>query len=241
MLRPDLPFSLRLCLAAGLLLLSGATAWPATIGDGGQMVAVTEFSYTAGPEETSPTARALALFGAKYEAVVECADKLTAEGLLEAEAGRKKAILCLVADAIRPQLLTQSADVAHRVYTVKLRSICTLADYVKAEIRNESLDKEEGHFTLKEDLEPVMAPAITPALELSRAYRYIVHERWRMAIIYLEHLESKYPHWGPLYLAKATAFLGIHERARAVSSMASACHLGVQEACAKIDLVDSKE
>jgi hypothetical protein len=231
----------RLYLSVGLLLLCGPTAWPAANDNDGQMATVTEFSYTAGPEEMSPTARALALFGAKYQAVVQCAAQLTAAGLLEADAGRKKAILCLVADAMRPQLLTQSADAANRTYTVKLRSVCTLADFVKAEIRNESLDKEEMHFSLKEDLEPVMRPAIAPALELSRAYRYIGHARWRMAIIYLARLETKYPHWGPLYLAKATAFLGIHERERAVSSMASACHLGVQEACSKIDLVDSKD
>jgi hypothetical protein len=228
-------------LSVWLPLFCGANAWPADNGNDGQMVAEVEFSYTAGPDEKPGTARALALFGAKYKAVVQCSDRLAEEGLLGADAGRKKAILCLVADAMRPQLLTQSIDAANHTYTVKLRCICTLADYVKAEIRNQLLDKKELHLSLKEEMEPVMSPALAPALELARAYRYIRREHWRMAIIYLEHLEAKYPYWGPLYLAKATAFLGIHERERAVSAMASACHLGDQEACSKIDLVDVRD
>jgi hypothetical protein len=228
-------------LAVWLLFFPRAAVWPAVNEKEGQMASVTEFSYTAGAGDTPSTARALALFGAKYEAVVRCADQLIEKGLLKADASRKKAIFCLVADAMQPQLLAQSVDESSRTYTVELRSVCTLADYVKAEIRNKALDEKEMRFSLKEEMEPAISPASAPALELSRAYRYIGHERWRMAIIYLAHLEAKYPHWGPLYLAKATAFRGIHERERAVSAMASACHLGVQEACSQIDLVDPKE
>jgi hypothetical protein len=74
-------------------------------------------------------------------------------------------------------------------------------------------------------------PTIAPARELSRAYRYIRKHHWRMAIIYLDHLEKKYPHWGTLFLAKAMAYLGMHETDRAISALSSACYLGDQEAC----------
>jgi hypothetical protein len=59
-----------------------------------------------------------------------------------------------------------------------------------------------------------------------------------MAIIYMDHLETKYPHWGGLQLAKAKAYLGMHETEKALSTLKSACYLGKQEACLMINLLD---
>ncbi len=224
-----------------LVLLGAATAWPTTGDPDRQMETVTGFSYTAGPNEAPETARALALYGAKHKAVVQSADQLVNEGLLQVTAAQKMAIFCLVADAMPTTLLEQSVDLASRTYTVKIKSVLTLADYVKAEIRNASLDKEEMHFSLKEEMEPAMSPSVAPALELSRAYRYISNQHWRMAIIYMDHLEAKYPHWGALQLAKATAYLGMNEEDRALSALTSACYLGVREACLRINGLDPSD
>jgi hypothetical protein len=97
------------------------------------------------------------------------------------------------------------------------------------------------HFSLQEEMEPVVSSTIAPARELSRAYRYIRKHHWRMAIIYLDHLEKKYPHWGTLFLAKAMAYLGMHETDRAISALSSACYLGDQEACLKINELDPSD
>ena len=203
-----------------------------------QMETVTAFSYAAGSGETHETAAALALYGAKHKPVVMAAGRLAEAGLLNAEANRKMAIYCLVADGMRPDVIEQSVDAGSRTYTVKIRSVLSLTDYVKADIRNQSLEKEEMHLSLKEEMEPAVPTGIAPALELSRAYRYIANDHWRMAIIYMDHLETKYPHWGALQLAKATAYLGMHEQERALSALHSACYLGVEEACLKINGLD---
>jgi hypothetical protein len=229
------------CLTVSLLFFGGGQAWPRVNTSDRQIQAVSGFSYTATPDETAEKAQSLALFGAKYKAVVRCADQLVKEGLLQSDDKRNMAIFCLVADTMQPHVIEQSLDTDSHTYTVKINSTLSLTDYVKAEIRNEALDKEEIHFSLKEELEPSMSPDIAPALELSRTYRYISHDHWRMAIIYMDHLENKYPRWGALHLAKATAFLGMHENGRALNELSSACYLGTQEACLEFDTLDPPE
>lgn len=206
--------------------------------NGQAITTITEFSYATGPDESRETARALALFGAKQKAVSIGAERLVAEGLLAEHINHRKEILCLVNDAAPYSLLESSFDKGSHTFTIKIRADLSLADFVKAEIRNEDLDRQERHFSLKEEMEPTVSSAINPALELSRAYRYIHNGRWRMAIIYMDHLETKYPHWGGLQLAKATAFMGMHETEKALSTLRSACYLGTQEACLKINLLD---
>jgi hypothetical protein len=233
-------------LLAGCLvvLMPGLHSGPALAGEGTgdrPMAIVTDCSYTAGLNETSETALALALYCAKQEAVAMSADRLTNEGLLRGDADRKMEIFCLVADDLQPELLEKSVDDQTRTYTVKIKSSLSLTDFVKAGIRNDTLEKEETNFSLKEELEPVVDPAISPALELSRAYRYIRNRHWRMAIIYMDHLEKKYPRWGVLYMAKAAAYLGLHEQQRAILALTSACDLGVKDACLKIHALDSPE
>lgn len=220
------------------LLLHAGAAWSKVDVTGRPMETVTGFSYTAGPDESPETARALARYGAKQKAVVTTAGRLIDAGLLNKETSRQMAVFCLVADTMPFSLIEESIDVASRTYTVKIKSSLSLSDYVKAEIRNEALEKEELHLSLKEEMEPEVAASIAPAFELSRAYRYISNRHWRMAIIYIDHIETKYPRWGALHLAKARAYLGMHERERAISALKSACYLGVQEACLKINALD---
>ena len=113
--------------------------------------------------------------------------------------------------------------------------------FVKAEIRNAALEKEEMQFSLQEEMEPVVPQAIDPAKDLSRAYRYVRKHHWRMAIIYLDHLEKKYPHWGALFYAKAMGFKGMHETEKAIASLSLACDLGNQDACMEIEAADPSD
>ena len=83
---------------------------------------------------------------------------------------------------------------------------------------------------------------VDPAQELSRAYRYIRKRQWRIAIIYLDHLEKKYPNWGEIFLAKAIGFYGMHDIGRMLDSLKTSCSLGNQEACNDLEsLIHSKE
>lgn len=206
-----------------------------------EMQPVTSFSYHAGPRDPRQTARALALYGAKYKFVLLSADHLAGRGLLKDYGDRQMEIFCLVADELQYSMLDESFSEKDRIAVTKIKSSVSLNDFVRAEIRNAAFEKEEISFSLQEEMEPVVSPTIAPALELSRAYRYIRRHHWRMAIIYLDHLEKKYPHWGALFLTKAMAYLGMHETERAISALSSACYLGDQEACQKINGLDPSD
>ncbi len=203
-----------------------------------QIEAVTTFSYRAGSGDSPETARALALYGAKYKAVLLSAKQLADNGVLKDYGERQMEILCLVADELPADIVDAAFVKEGSTYRVTIKSSASLADFVRAEIRNAAFEEIERHFSLQEEMEPVVLPTIAPAQELSRAYRYISNHHWRMAIIYLDHLERKYPHWGTLLLAKAMAYLGMHETERTVSALSSACYLGDQDACLKINELD---
>ena len=226
------------CLPWLFVLLCVGSAGAKLDSSGQAVTVVTEFSYAAGLDESRESARALALYGAKQKAVSICVEQFVAQGLLEEHINGRKEILCLVNDAASYRLLESTFDKGSQTFTIKIRTDLSLADFVKAEIRNEELNDEERHFSLKEEMEPSVPSTIAPALELSRAYRYIRNRSWRMAIIYMDHLETKYPHWGGLQLSKAKAYLGMHETEKALSTLRSACYLGTQEACLMINLLD---
>jgi len=200
--------------------------------------AITSYSYHAGPGDSPTTARALSLYGAKYKSVLLSADQLAGRGLLKDYGDRQMEIFCLVVDKMQYSMLDDSFSEKDRIAVTKIKSGVSLNDFVRAEIQNAEYEKEEANFSLQEEMEPVVSPIIAPAQELSRAYRYIRRHHWRMAIIYLDHLEKRYPHWGALFLAKALAYLGMHESERAISALSSACYLGDQGACLKLNEMD---
>jgi tetratricopeptide (TPR) repeat protein len=117
---------------------------------------------------------------------------------------------------------------------INIQSRGSLADYVKAEIKDAELEKTEMAFTWREEMEPVLSTPLEPGLELSRAYRYIRSRHWRKAIIYMDHLEQKYPNWNDLFFAKALAFEGMHEMPQALRAYAKACERGHRQACTKV-------
>ena len=229
------------CLSAALLCLNLDLAFSGAWTSDRWAEIVTTYTYTSGPNDTPEIAHALALFGAKYEAVVRCADQLGRSGLLQADVYRKNALFCLVADALPFNIVEQRFDMFSNRYTVKISSTPSLADFVKADIRNGSLDDKEMHYSWKEEMEPTLSPAIAPSFELSRAYRYLSNGRWRMAIIYMNQLEKKYAHWGELYMAKACAYLRMHEKGNARGALESACSSGVRDACQTIRALEAPD
>jgi hypothetical protein len=200
-----------------------------------EMHTVTAFSYHAGPGDTRETARALTLFGAQHQAVLWSVERLTGTGLQIDYGDKQREIFCLATDELQFRVIEESFAEKTNTYTLTIKVAVSLSDFVKAEIRNAALEKEEMRFSFQEEMEPVVPQTIDPAKELSRAYRYVRKGHWRMAIIYLDHLEKKYPHWGALFHAKAMGFKGMHETERAIEALSWACERGNQEACSEID------
>ena len=192
---------------------------------------ITDFTYRIGPGDSKEKFMALGLYAAKIKAVELAAKYLTHKGLLENYGQKQKEIFCLAADELSAAAVAEKYLEADHTYYIKIKTTAKSADFVRAEIRNLKLDEEEKNFSWQEEMEQYLYSEIDPALELSRAYRYIRKRHWRVAIIYLDHLEKKYPNWGEIFLAKAIGFFGMHEIGKMMDALQTSCSKGNQGAC----------
>jgi hypothetical protein len=199
-------------------------------------------TYPIGPGDSKDKYRALGLYCAKSEAVALSAKYLLHKGLLENFGPKQKEIFCLAADEVQATITEEKYDRKTNTYFVKIKTEPQISDFIKAEIKNLELEKEELIFSWQEEMEQYVYAKIDPAQELSRAYRYIRKRQWRIAIIYLDHLGKKYPNWNEIYLAKAIGFYGMHDIERMIKALETSCALGNQEACGdRASLLQSHE
>lgn len=223
-----------LSLALLLVALWTANGPAGTAPQGESITVVTDFTYRRGAADSVQKAKALALFGAKFKAVQLAAKYLTHKGLLEHYEKKQNEIFCLAAHTIDAEVLEERDEGPHNAYSVKIRSEISNVDFIRAHIEDLELEKKEARFSFSREMKQPVMPGIEPGRELSRAYRYIRQQEWRIAIIYLDHLEKKYPAWGDLYLAKAIAFYGLNDHEEMVDVLKKACHLDNQEACREL-------
>jgi len=230
-----MPSPVKCLLLAVLLIALWTAACPAGVTPEGESITVvTDFSYHRGATDSVSKAKALVLFGAKYKAVQLAAKYLTHKGLLEHYEKKQNEIFCLAVDTIDAEVLEDKDEADPPTYYVKIRSDISNVDFIRAQIEDLELEKQEARFPFSREMEQPVMPGIDPGRELSRAYRYIRQREWRIAIIYLDHLEKKYPAWGDLYLAKAIAFYGLNDHEEMVDVLKKACHLDNQEACREL-------
>ena len=218
-------------LTGALLIWSTGIAMAADAPQGDSVTVTVAYTYARGAGDTAEKARALALFGAKLQAVRLAAKYLTHKGLLEHYEKNQNEIYCLATDEIEATLLEERIDAGQGTHHVKIRSQITNVDFIRAHIKDLEAEKQEAHFPYNREMEQPVMTVVDPGRELSRAYRYIRQKQWRIAIIYLDHLEKKYPSWGDLYQAKAIAFYGLNDPDRMVEALNQACALNNQEAC----------
>ena len=192
---------------------------------------ITDYTYTMAAEDSKDKSRALAEFGAKLKAVNLAAKYLTHKGVLEHYEKKQNEIFCLTANEIKVSMIDERFYRDTNTYYVKIKSEVTSIDFIKAQIRDDELEKNEAGFSYSEEMEQPVSKAIDPGEELSRAYRYIRKEQWRISVIYLHHLGKKYPHWGDVFLAKAIAFYGMDDIDKMTTALKAACDLKNQEAC----------
>ncbi len=200
---------------------------------------ITEFNYRLGDEDSKEKSRALALFGAKLKAVNLAAKYLTHKGLLEHYENKQNEIFCLATNEIKVSIIDENFKKEINSYYVKINSEVTSVDFIKAQIKNLEFEKKESRFSYNEEMEQPVLAVIAPAEELSRAYRYIGNKQWRISIIYLNHLERKYPTWGDVFLAKAIAFYGMDAMVEMTKALKTACSLDNQEACNELQSFSS--
>jgi hypothetical protein len=192
---------------------------------------ITDYIYRMGDQDSKEKSRALAVFGAKLKAVNLAAKYLTHKGVLEHYEKKQNEIFCLATNEIKVSMIDEKFYQDTNTYYVRINSEVTSIDFIKAQIRNVELEKKESNFSYSEEMEQPVSKTINPGEELSKAYRYIRKEQWRISIIYLHHLGKKYPHWGDVYLANAIAFYGMDDIDKMEDALKTACGLNNQEAC----------
>jgi hypothetical protein len=195
---------------------------------------VTEYTYQIAPVDSQKKYEALGLFGAKYKAVVLAAKYLSHKDLLENYGKKQKEIFCLAVNELKSAVIEKKLIDNGSSFYIKIKTQVDSLDFIRAEIKDLELEKDEKHFSLQDKMEQHISKSIDPARELSRAFRYIRKMQWRIAIIDLEHLERKYPNWSEIYLAKAIAFYAIHEIQSMLDALKTSCALGNREACEDI-------
>ena len=217
-----------------ILLLFNISSWPCGADDqkrDNTITVITDYTYRMGDKDSKEKSRALALFGAKLKAVNLAAKYLTHKGVLEHYEKKQSEIFCLTTNEIPVTVIDEKFYQEINSYYVKIKSEVTSIDFIKAQIKDVQLEKNESSFSYSEEMEQPVSKIIDPGEELSRAYRYIRKEQWRISIIYLDHLQKKYPDWGDVFLAKAIAFYGMDQIDKMADALKTACALNNQEAC----------
>jgi len=200
------------CLISATVLFSSTPCFAKAYKDEeAALVIVSDYTYKIGAADSQKEYESLCLFGAKYNAVVLSAKYLTHIGLLKNYGKKQKEIFCLAASELKISIIENRLIENGTSYYIKIKATTKITDFIKGEIKNIELEKDEKKISWQEEMEQNVYKQIDPGQELSRAYRYLRKRDWRIAIIYLDHLEKKYPNWQEVYFAKAIRFLCYEE------------------------------
>ena len=192
-----------------------------------------EAIYTMRGGDSKDLARALALFEAKRKAVEVGAKYLSTKGLIEVFGERKKEIYALVTGEVETEILEEKWRPSGEAMQclLRIRARVKESDFIKADIQDQRLEKQDRKEPFREEMEPTIGKETDPAKEVAKAYRLMRTRDWRMAMIYLDRLEIKYPNWGEIYMTKAVGYYALHAPRQMKKLLEKACGLGNEEAC----------
>ena len=195
---------------------------------------VSGYTYFIAPDDSREEYESLCLFGAKYKAVTLSAKYLNHIGVLKNYGEKKKEIFCLVADDLKISIIKRKMIDTGKYYT-KIKTKIEVTDFTRAEIRNIELENQENKFSWQEEMEQYVYKMIKPGKEISRAYRYLRKKDRRLSIIYLDHLQKKYPNWQEIYFAKAIGFYATNKIEAMMNALKTSCALGNRETCEDLE------
>jgi len=200
----------------------------------------TEGSYRVEAGAPAGLMETMALFIAKRKAVDLAGRYLARNLLIEIYEMKRDEIYSLAAREIRAEILEEKRQTAGTAltYRVRIKARVQASDFIKAEIEDARQEKKERKASYQEEMEQPIPAAIDPGRDISKAYRLLREKKWRIAEIYLNHLEKKYPTWDSVYMAKAIAHYVLHEPVFMKKALQAACRLDNQTACE--DLRDLK-
>ena len=190
-------------------------------------------SYLMGDGNSKQLARQLALFEAKRAALETAGKYLTHKSLIPFYEMKKEEIYSLAARETQAKIIEERWEPIGKTIKclIRIRVKVQVSDFIKAGIQDQKLEKKDEKESLLEEMDPVLSKEIDPGKDIAKAYRLLRKREWRMAVIYLDHMEKKYPNWGNIYLAKAIALYALNAPSEMKKALKMACGLGNHQAC----------
>jgi hypothetical protein len=178
-------------------------------------------------------AKKMALFIAKRKAVDLAGRYLSRKSLIKVYELNRDEIYSLAAREIEAEILEEKRPTVGKaqIYRVRIRARVQASDFIKAEMEDTKQEKAEIEESYREEMEQPVSAEIDPGRDIAKAYRLLREKKWRIAMIYLNHLEKKYPDWDSIYVAKAITHYILHEPVFMKEALNEACRLGNQMAC----------
>ena len=175
----------------------------------------------------------LALFTAKRKAVDLAGRYLSHKSLIGVYELNRDEIYSLAAREIQAEILEEGQETVGQIltYRVRIRAWIDPSDFVKAEKEDAKQEKIEANQSYREEMEQHVPAEIDPGKDIAKAYRLLREKKWRIAMIYLNHLAKKYPNWDSVYMAKAITHYILHEPEFMQKALHKSCQLGNQIAC----------
>jgi hypothetical protein len=189
--------------------------------------------YTMGPGDTAALAECLALFVAKRKAIEAAAEYFARRKLIEPFDRASHEIYALAADNLSAdsQQLEWLKNTSPPRIVVRIRLRVRLSDLIEAEIEDRKLSQAAVNESLRREMEPSVSETLRPGHDIAEGYRWIRLGAPRAAIIYLDRLIEKYPHWSEVYRVKALAYQIERQWVPMRDALRKACALGCQSAC----------
>ena len=192
-----------------------------------------EGSYRMKAGFSTDLAKKMALFTAKRKAVDLAGRYLSRKSLIEVYELNRDEIYSLAAREIEAEILEEKRETVGKTstYRVRIRARVQASDFAKAQREDTKQGKKETEEPYREELEQPVSAEIDPGRDIAKAYRLLREKKWRITMIYLNHLEKKYPNWDSIYMAKAITHYILHEPVFMKKALNQACRLDNQTAC----------
>ena len=217
----------------GALLLFFAISGVASAAEGDIFEIETGGNYRMEAGSSVELAKKVALFTAKRKAADLAGRYLSRKSLIKVYELNRDEIYSLAAREIEAKILKEKRQTVGKIstYRVRIRATVQASDFIKAEMEDIKQEKKEAKESYQEEMEQHISAEIDPGRDIAKAYRLLREMKWRIALIYLNHLGKKYPNWDSIYVAKALNHYILHEPVLMKKALNKACRLGNQTAC----------
>jgi hypothetical protein len=224
---------MRTIIIATLLFLTSVNGFASATNEVNIIEIEAEGSYRMSADDLVDLARKVALFIAKRHAVNLAGRYLSHKSLIKSYELNKDEIYSLVARALQAEILAEKTETVGKTstYRLRIRAKIKASDFVKAEIEDAKQEKKESKESYQEEMEQPVSADIDPGKDIAKAYRLLREKKWRIAVIYLNNLEKKYPNWDSIYMAKAVTYYILREPVFMKKALKKACRLDNQIAC----------